>query len=139
MWSLAKTLSEGWPDELHASHDTRISDASSFDEICTKCGRHDIAGGGWGLLRMPCPAEDWIHCIAVVVVDGDVEASNYVAVQLRVNMMGDFEMRGGPHSFKCFRRGAGRIAFMDGDFQKLLYMNLSFDILDGVTVNLARQ
>jgi len=44
-----------WPDELHPSHITRISDASSFDEICVNCGATDITGGGWGGLRKPCP------------------------------------------------------------------------------------
>lgn len=40
----------------HPSHTTRISmDASSYDEICTKCSATDIAGGGWGRLAQPCP------------------------------------------------------------------------------------
>lgn len=43
-------------DELHPSHVTRISDASSFDEICTLCGATDVAGGGWGNLRFACTA-----------------------------------------------------------------------------------
>jgi hypothetical protein len=43
-----------WPDQCHDSHDTRVSDASSFDEICTKCGATDITSGGWGWLRVPC-------------------------------------------------------------------------------------
>lgn len=42
------------PDELHPSHETRFSDASTFDEICVNCGATDIAGGGWGRLRYPC-------------------------------------------------------------------------------------
>jgi len=41
----------------HPSHDLRGSDAGSFDEICTKCGRTDITAGGWGRLIEPCPAE----------------------------------------------------------------------------------
>ena len=45
-----------WPDELHPTHITRISDASSFDEICVNCGATDIAGGGWGKLKEPCKA-----------------------------------------------------------------------------------
>lgn len=40
----------------HPSHVTRVSDASSFDEICTNCGATDITGGGWGKLAEPCPA-----------------------------------------------------------------------------------
>jgi len=40
----------------HPSHTTRSSDASSFDEVCTKCGATDIAGGGWGKLAEPCPS-----------------------------------------------------------------------------------
>lgn len=47
---------EAHPDTCHESHATRVSDASSFDEICTLCGRTDISGGGWGWLRMPCPS-----------------------------------------------------------------------------------
>jgi hypothetical protein len=46
-----------WPDVCHESHNTRVSDASSFDEICVNCGRTDITGGGWGWLRMPCPSK----------------------------------------------------------------------------------
>lgn len=46
-----------YPDELHPSHDTRVSDASSFDEICKNCGRTDSSGGGWAWLRMPCPGK----------------------------------------------------------------------------------
>lgn len=42
------------PDELHPSHKTRISDASSYDEICTVCGATDRIGS-WGNLRYPCP------------------------------------------------------------------------------------
>jgi NTP pyrophosphatase (non-canonical NTP hydrolase) len=43
-------------DRKHPSHTTRSSDASTFDEICTKCGAHDIVGGGWGKLAEPCPS-----------------------------------------------------------------------------------
>lgn len=43
-------------DKLHPSHKTRFSDASSFDEICVLCGARDISGGGWGLLKYPCPS-----------------------------------------------------------------------------------
>lgn len=43
---------------LHASHRTRISDASSFDEICVLCGATDVTNGGWGQLAKPCPASD---------------------------------------------------------------------------------
>lgn len=39
----------------HSSHETRFSDASTFDEICKICGATDIAGGGWGKLAEPCP------------------------------------------------------------------------------------
>jgi hypothetical protein len=42
-----------WPDKLHPSHETRISDASSFDEICIHCGMTDRLGS-WGNLRFPC-------------------------------------------------------------------------------------
>lgn len=49
-----------WPDECHPSHVTRFSDASTFDEICTKCGARDITGGGWGSLRVPCRKADKI-------------------------------------------------------------------------------
>lgn len=38
----------------HPSHETRFSDASTFDEICVNCGARDIAGGGWGELAYPC-------------------------------------------------------------------------------------
>lgn len=46
-------------DGPHPSHRTRISlDASSYDEICTKCGATDQVPGGWGALAYPCPAQD---------------------------------------------------------------------------------
>lgn len=45
------------PDECHPSHVTRVSDASSFDEICVLCNRTDITNGGWGWLRLPCPGK----------------------------------------------------------------------------------
>lgn len=38
----------------HPSHETRISDASTFDEICVNCGATDITAGGWGQLEYPC-------------------------------------------------------------------------------------
>ena len=42
-------------DRCHPSHVTRISmDASSYDEICVKCGATDHIGG-WGKLAKPCP------------------------------------------------------------------------------------
>lgn len=41
----------------HPSHETRSSDASTFDEVCVNCGATDIAGGGWGKLAKPCPAK----------------------------------------------------------------------------------
>ncbi len=40
-------------DACHPTHKTRISDASSFDEICVVCGATDVAGGGWGQLAIP--------------------------------------------------------------------------------------
>jgi hypothetical protein len=30
----------------HPSHETRFSDASTFDEICVNCGATDAYGGG---------------------------------------------------------------------------------------------
>lgn len=43
-------------ETLHVSHVTRrISDASSFDEICVNCGSTDQVLGGWGRLALPCP------------------------------------------------------------------------------------
>jgi hypothetical protein len=43
-------------DDKHPSHVTRSSDASTFDEICTRCGATDEVPGGWGRLAEPCPA-----------------------------------------------------------------------------------
>lgn len=45
---------EDFPDRPDPSHVTRSSDASTFDEICVNCGARDVAGGGWGTLRIPC-------------------------------------------------------------------------------------
>jgi len=39
----------------HPSHKTRLSDASTFDEICEICGATDEVPGGWGQLADPCP------------------------------------------------------------------------------------
>jgi hypothetical protein len=41
------------PNKCHPSHKTRASDASSFDEVCIKCGARDSLGS-WGDLRFPC-------------------------------------------------------------------------------------
>lgn len=43
------------PTKKHPSHVTRSSDASTFDEICVKCGAKDNVPGGWGDLAKPCP------------------------------------------------------------------------------------
>lgn len=51
---MSQTAWNKWPDIRHPSHDTRISDASTYDEVCVNCGAHDITGGGWGFLRAPC-------------------------------------------------------------------------------------
>ena len=40
--------------EVHSSHTTRGTDASSFDEICTKCFATDRRGCDF--LTLPCPA-----------------------------------------------------------------------------------
>lgn len=40
--------------KVHASHKTRMSDASTFDEICEACGATDTRGSG--KLHLPCPA-----------------------------------------------------------------------------------
>lgn len=37
---------------VHASHTTRTSDASTYDEVCVDCGATDAPGGG---LAAPCP------------------------------------------------------------------------------------
>jgi len=50
-------------DKLHPSHVTRISDASSYDEICVNCGRTDSMGS-WGRLVYLCPFEPEEHRIA---------------------------------------------------------------------------
>lgn len=39
---------------VHSSHNTRISDASSFDEICENCGAHDTLFSLGDLVK-PCP------------------------------------------------------------------------------------
>ena len=41
-------------DGAHPSHKLRSSDSSMYDVICTRCGRTDITGGGWGMLTDPC-------------------------------------------------------------------------------------
>ncbi len=36
------------------SHVTRLSDASTFDEVCINCGATDQVPGGWGKLAELC-------------------------------------------------------------------------------------
>lgn len=44
----------------HPSHKTRMSDASTYDEVCVLCGRTDQVPGGWGDLAFPCPKnKEW--------------------------------------------------------------------------------
>jgi hypothetical protein len=43
------------PEQAYATHKTRVSDASSFDEICTLCGATDARGAEGDLLELPCP------------------------------------------------------------------------------------
>ena len=50
-------------DRLHPSHVTRISDASSFDEICMNCG-HTDSPATWGRLAYLCPNEPQEHKVA---------------------------------------------------------------------------
>lgn len=40
---------------VHASHKTRFSDSSVYDEVCTLCGATDELGS-FGELSKPCPA-----------------------------------------------------------------------------------
>lgn len=47
-------ISPDMPDRCHETHETRSSDASTFDEVCKNCGATDSAGGGWAGLRWPC-------------------------------------------------------------------------------------
>lgn len=42
-------------DGPHSSHVTRMSDASTYDEVCVNCGACDEVPGGWGRLAHPCP------------------------------------------------------------------------------------
>lgn len=41
--------------QKHPSHVTRFSfDASTYDEVCVRCGATDKVPGGWGDLANPC-------------------------------------------------------------------------------------
>lgn len=40
----------------HPSHEPRISDASTFDEICVYCGATDTRGSG--TIHLPCTMQD---------------------------------------------------------------------------------
>lgn len=54
----------------HPSHATRASDAGSFDEVCVRCGRRDVAGDGWGSLAEPCYvplAENWTETLPALM------------------------------------------------------------------------
>lgn len=57
-------------DSKYSSHATRASDASSFDEICTRCGRTDYADAGPGSLAEPCyvpVAEGWEQALPLLM------------------------------------------------------------------------
>lgn len=54
----------------HPSHETRFSDASTFDEICVNCGATDEVPGGWGLLANPCNSPK------ATIVPDDAELEN---------------------------------------------------------------
>lgn len=43
------------PETCHPSHETRSSDASTYDVVCKNCGATDVVPGGWGKLAEPCP------------------------------------------------------------------------------------
>lgn len=46
-------------DYIHASHDTRYSDSSLYDERCKQCGHTDRIG--CDELSKPCPDETEEH------------------------------------------------------------------------------
>lgn len=53
---------------LHPSHETRFSDASTFDEICVNCGATDELGS-WGALAQACPKEPPRHAAQQILDD----------------------------------------------------------------------
>lgn len=64
----------------------------------------------------------WVHVLLVLVVgDEEHEASNYLPVEVRFSSTGNFQIRSNqPRSFKVTRAGFARLAFMNGDFVRLI-------------------
>ncbi len=48
-----KKDNEMTPGRVHPTHETRFSDASSFDEVCMLCGKTNQVPGGPGDLQYP--------------------------------------------------------------------------------------
>lgn len=80
----------------------------------------------------------WVHVLAVLVVEDENgmvhEASNYVPVEIRFSFTGNFQMRTNqPRFFKCTRSGYARLAFMNGEFERLMFVNVG-DMRPGLTL-----
>lgn len=69
----------------HPTHQTRFSDASTFDEICVKCGATDQVPGGWGRLALPCPKPTMIYQIEGEFVSEE-QYRHYLAEHVRTGM-----------------------------------------------------
>jgi hypothetical protein len=67
---------------------------------------------------------DWFHAIGVIVVDGEKEASNYIGMRVRFNS-GNMQVATNlPLNFNITRGGHGRLALMDGDFVRVIYIEI---------------
>lgn len=64
----------------------------------------------------------WVHVLAVLIVDDEEhEASDYVPVEVRFSSTGNFQIRSNaPRYFRVKRAGFARLAFMNGDFVRLI-------------------
>lgn len=58
-------------DDLHPSHITRSSDASTYDFICVFCGHTDRVTGGSGKLVEPCPFTLTLTDVTAVIANED--------------------------------------------------------------------
>lgn len=66
----------------------------------------------------------WFHVLGVMVVDDEVEASNYVPMVVRYGGIGMQIRSNRPHKFKIHRGGFARLALMNGDFERKIYIDV---------------
>jgi hypothetical protein len=68
--------------------------------------------------------DDWFHVIGVVVIENEIEASQYIGLEVRLNA-GNMQIRSNqPFVFNIHRSGLGRLALMNGDFERFMFIDI---------------